>query len=236
LLYSLLGAGTGETNMPVTPEDRPLDLLREETVDQLVMNYGHGRLSLDAFQRRLDRAFDAPDHAELIALTADLDLQVDPGYVEQKREELAVRYDYEAADEADDVDYLINILSGGDRGGEWIAASEIRVLNVMGGGDLDFTHARFSSRVTRVRVVCFCGGMDIFVPEGVSITVRTFNILGGVSNKAPSTLDPGAPRIIVEGLVMLGGLDVKVKKTLKERMLEFANGLRAMFGQSPQSG
>ena len=31
--------------MPVTPQDRPLDALREQTVDQLIMNYGHGKLS-----------------------------------------------------------------------------------------------------------------------------------------------------------------------------------------------
>ena len=219
--------------MPVTLEDRPLDVLREETVDQLIMNYGHGRLSLDAFQRRLDRAFDATTHSELALLTDDLDLQVDPGFVERKREELA--FHYEAAEEPDDVDYMINILSGGDRSGEWTAAGEIRVLTLFGGADVDFTNARFSSRTTTVRVLCLCGGVDIFVPEGVSATVRTFNIMGGVSNKAPTTLDPGAPKIVVEGLVMMGGIDVKVKKTLKERMIEFADGLRAMLGQSPQS-
>lgn len=215
--------------MPVTPEDRPLDVLRDETVDRLIMNYGHGRLSLDAFQRRLDEAFDAATHAELIPLTADLDLEVDPGYVEHKREELTFRYDYDDTD-ARDVDYMINILGGGDRTGVWTAAGEIRALNLFGGGDIDFTHARFSSRVTTVRVVCFCGGMDIYVPEGVSTTVRTFNLLGGVSNKAPTTLDANAPRIVVEGLVMLGGLDVKVRRTMKERMLEFADSLRSMFG------
>ena len=217
--------------MPVNPEDRPLDLLRDETVDQLIMNYGHGRLSLDAFQRRLDQAFDATTQAELMPLTADLDLEVDPGYIEHKREELAFQYDHDASD-AGDVDYMINVLGGGDRTGVWTAAGDIRALNVFGGGDIDFTHARFANRVTTVRVLCFCGGMDIFVPEGVSTTVRTFNILSGVSNKAPTTLDPNAPKIVVEGLVMLGGLDVKVKKTMKERMLEFADHLRGMFGQS----
>ena len=218
--------------MPVTPEDRPLDVLREETIDRLIMNYGHGRLSLEAFQRRLDQAFDATSQTALMPLTADLDLEVDPGYVEQKREGLSLHYDYAESD-PDEVDYMINIMSGGDRSGEWTAASEMRVINVLGGSDIDFTQARFSTRVTRVRVLCFCGGVDIFVPEGVSTTVRTFNVLGGVSNKAPTTLDPQAPRIIVEGLVMLGGLDIKVRKTLKERMLEFADSLRSLFSQVP---
>jgi len=45
--------------MSVAPQDRPIDALREETVDQLIMNYGHGKLSRAAFERRLDEALDA---------------------------------------------------------------------------------------------------------------------------------------------------------------------------------
>lgn len=218
--------------MSVITEDRPLDTLRDETVDQLVMNYGHGHLSLEAFQRRLDQAYEAGDHPALVALTADLELEVDPGYVARKREEMDFRYAAES--DRDDVEYMIDVLSGGERGGEWVAASEIRVLNLMGGSDIDFTGARFSSQTTTVRVVCFCGGVNIYVPEGVNTSIRTFNILGGVSNKAPSTLDPRAPRIVVEGLVMLGGVDVKLKKTLKERMTEFAAGLRTLFSSQAE--
>jgi hypothetical protein len=217
--------------MPVIPEDRPLDVLRDDTVDQLIMNYGHGHLSLEAFQRRLDQAFDATSHEQLTALTGDLQLHVDRGYVDKKREELG--FHYEDPDDADDVDYLICIFGGSDRGGEWTAAREIRVFTLFGGSDIDFSNAHFSSRTIRIRLVCVFGGVDIYVPEGVSTTVKTFNIFGGVSNKAPSVREPNAPRIIVEGLVLFGGVDVKVRRTLKERMLEFADGLRSMFGQSP---
>jgi hypothetical protein len=31
--------------------------------------------------------------------------------------------------------------------------------------------------------------------------------------------------------VLLGGLDVKVRKSLRERVVAFADGLRAMFGR-----
>lgn len=215
--------------MPVNPKDRPLDALREQTVDRLIMNYGHGRLSLDAFQRRLDEAFDATDHEELLALTADLDLKVDAGYVEQKRQELGFRY----AEDSDEVEWIVDILSGSDRKGDWVVPAEVRVVNVMGGSDIDFTEAVFTSPVVRVRVLCLFGGVDVFVPEGVNATVKTFNILGGSANKAPRALDPDAPRIVIEGLVMFGGVDVKVKRTLKERMLEFADSLRALVGQAP---
>ena len=66
--------------MPVVAQDRPINALREEAIDQLIMNYGHGKLSLEAFERRLDRALDAKSHDEILELTADLDLIADKTY------------------------------------------------------------------------------------------------------------------------------------------------------------
>lgn len=214
--------------MPVTPADKPLDTLRDETVDQLIMNYGHGKLSLDAFQRRLDDAFDAREQQQLIELTRDLELSVDSGYVEKKREELEFRYADD--DEVDDVEYIIDIFGGSDRGGLWTAPEELRIFTLFGGSDVDFSEARFSSRTTRVRMFCMFGGVDIFVPEGVNTSVRVFSIFGGVSNKAPNSTDRNAPRLVIEGLVIFGGGDVKLKRTFRERLLEFADGLRSFFG------
>lgn len=217
--------------MPVTPIDKPLDALRDETVDQLIMNYGHGALSLEAFQRRLDEAFDARDQQTLVGLTADLDLKVDSSYVASKREELDYRY--AAADEPEhgDVEYIVDVFGGSDRGGAWSVPPELRVFAVFGGSNIDFTEARFTERTTRVRLFCLFGGVDIFVPEGINTTVKVFSIFGGMSNKSPNVRRPDAPRLIVEGLILFGGGDVKTRKTFKERLLEFADGMRAMFAQ-----
>ncbi len=219
--------------MPVTPEDRPLDALREDTIDQLVMNYGHGHLSLEAFQRRLDQAYDAGDHAGLAVLTADLQTEVDAGYVALKREQLGFSPD--PAEPAREVDYLVNVLGGSERSGEWTAAGQIRVVDVLGGAKLDFSAARFSTATVRVRVVCLLGGVEILVPEGVAVTLRAANILGGVHNRASARQDPGAPRIVIDGLVLLGGLHVKVKRSVRERVLQFADSVRQTFGRSPQA-
>lgn len=221
--------------MPVTPEDRPLDALREATIDQLIMNYGHGELSLEAFQRRLDDAFDAQDHATLQRLTEDLEVRVDSGYVAHKRRELDLDRREPAADRGRDVEHLIHVFSGSNRTGEWTPARETRVIAIFGGGDLDFSDARFVHPTITVRIFCLFGGINIYVPENINTTVNTFSIFGGVDNKSPNTTDPDAPRLIVEGLVIFGGADVKVRKTFKQRLIEFADGVRAMFGQ-PERG
>ncbi len=86
--------------MPVTPHDRPIDALREETVDQLIMNYGHGKLSREAFERRLDEALDTKTHERLLELTKDLDLKIDRQYASQKKAELGIRVEPAAAPRA----------------------------------------------------------------------------------------------------------------------------------------
>jgi hypothetical protein len=239
LPYTLHQPGSHGAVMPVIPQDKPLDALREETVDQLIMNYGHGALSLEAFQRRLDEAFDATEHQTLQSLTSDLDLQVDSTYVAKKKESLELRTEHRSgaaahADEyTDDVEHIVHIFGGGDRTGDWTVPRELRVITIFGGTDIDLTNARFASPNTRIRLLCLFGGVDIYVPEGVNTTVNAFCIFGAIDNKAPNSSDPRAPKLAVDGLVMFGGADVKLKKTVKERMLEFADGLRAMFGKSP---
>ena len=71
--------------MPVNPRDKPIELLREETIDQITVNYSHGEISLESFERRLDQALDAKTHEDLIILTEDLDLKVDNKFKEQKQ-------------------------------------------------------------------------------------------------------------------------------------------------------
>jgi hypothetical protein len=109
------------------------------------------------------------------------------------------------------------------------------VFTLFGGSNIDFTEARFTDRTTRVRMFCLFGGVDIYVPEGINTTVKVFSIFGGMSNKSPNARRPDAPRLILEGLILFGGGDVKVRKTFKERLLEFADGMRAMFGQPDRS-
>ena len=63
--------------MAVENRDRPIDVLREEVIDQLIVNYSHEELSLEAFERRLDQALASDDASELGDLVVDLELKAD---------------------------------------------------------------------------------------------------------------------------------------------------------------
>ena len=62
---------------------------------------------------------------------------------------------------------------------------------------------------------------------------KTLCIFGGVENRGGTTTDPNAPLLVVDGFCMFGGVDIRVKKTPKQRLHEFADQLRTMFDAEP---
>jgi hypothetical protein len=220
--------------MAVASEDKPLDTLRDETVDRLIMNYAHGNLSRDAFERRLDAALDAKSHDPLIALTRDLPLQADRDYTAEKQEELGARVDHApTTNGVDDTEHVINVFAGNSRKGSWLVPRSIRAINIFGGTELDFTEAHFTADTTRITVFCLFGGVDLRVPEGMRTVSKAVALFGGVDNRGSMSADPKAPLLVIEGLVLFGGVSIRVRKTPKERLREFADHLRGMFMAPP---
>jgi hypothetical protein len=103
----------------------------------------------------------------------------------------------------------------------------------MGGNEVDFSEALFGQEEVRVRVFCLMGGVEIRVPEQVSVQSRAVAIMGGVDNACPQDAGAPGPRIVVDGLVLMGGVTIKVKRPLRESWREFANDMRRFFGLAP---
>ena len=219
--------------MPVATQDRPINAVREETIDQLIMNYGHGQLSLEAFERRLDQALDAKSHEQLVALTEDLDLVADKQYTDKKRSELGLASSNGAPSRS--VEHMVHIFGGSNRSGAWAVAREIRMLNLFGGAELDFTNAQFAAQETHIKMLCLFGGATLYVPENVNTVSRALCLFGGIDNRASYTPDQNATTIVIEGLVLFGGASIRVKRTLKERWLAFADTIKEMLAQAPPS-
>jgi len=212
--------------MPVAIEDRPIEQVREEVIDKLIMNYSHGLLSYEAFERRLDIAMESQDNKEIFALAEDLDLEVDKGFVNSKRSDFFGNYE---VGDTEEVDYLINIFSGSSRSGQWQVAKELRVFSVFSGSDIDFTDAKFTHPTVKIKLFSLFSGDDIYIPENVNLVSKAFCIFGAVDNSVPSSQSVNAPTIIVEGISIFSGIDIKVKRTIKEKFIEFADSMRKMF-------
>jgi hypothetical protein len=212
--------------MPVDPLDKPIARLREETIDQLTLNYSHGELSLEAFKRRLDQALDAETHNSLLSLTKDLDLVVDSTFMEHKKRELSFMTDSNAAVNEKKI---INIFGSSNRQGTWDVPDEIGVLNILGDTTLDFDEAKFTSMTTRINVSSIFGSLKIYVPEGVNIISNVSCILANVKDKASYGKDADEPTIILDGFILFSDIKIKLKKTFRMRLLEFAETVKAVL-------
>ena len=215
--------------MSVILEDRPIEKVREEVIDTLIYNYSHGVISSEAFERRLDQAMASQNHHEIFKLTADLEKTTDTEFTSQKERQFNVNYAASNNDDTDDTDTIVNIFGGSGRSGQWTVPREIRIITIFGGADIDFTDAIFTTPNVTIKILCLFGGDNIYVPENVNIVSKAFCIFGGIDNSAPSIASRQAPTLTIEGLVLFGGLDVKIKRTIKEKFVAFANQMKIMF-------
>lgn len=69
---------------PVDPSTRVTDHERQATIDQLRLNTGVGRLDIDEFAARTERALKAQTAGELADVTADLPVMVSPADQERR--------------------------------------------------------------------------------------------------------------------------------------------------------
>lgn len=212
--------------MPVKLEDRPIEKVKEEVIDVLVHNYSHGFISSEAFERRLDVVIETTSHHEMVKQIEDLDDAPDATIKRHKDQQFSVNYHDEATDESDTI---VNIFGGSDRTGHWTVPKTITVISIFGGADIDFTDARFTSPNVTVKIFGIFSGDNIFVPENVNVVSKVFCVFGGVNNKAPSIASRQAPTITIEGLALFTGIDIKVKTTMKEKFVAFANQMKTMF-------
>jgi hypothetical protein len=212
--------------MTVKLEDRPIETVREEIIDKLIYNYSNGVISNEAFERRLDQAMVSEVHQEIVDLGADLETPDNEQYSAQKERQFNVNY---GSHEADNTDNIISIFGGNTRSGQWAVPREVRVFTIFGGADIDFSDAIFTTPNVTIKICCLFGGDNIYIPENVNVVSKAFCIMGGIDNKAPSIATRQAPTITIEGVVLFGGLDIKIKQTIKEKFVAFANQMKDMF-------
>lgn len=214
--------------MSVILADRPTETVRSEVIDQLIMNYSHGELSYEAFERRLDQAMELQCNKALVELTADLPLTVDKAFVESKKQDLAPNI---VSGDTENIEYIINVFSGNTRSGVWTVPREIRSFSLFSGSNIDLTDAKFTQNELRIKIFSLFSGNDIYIPENVNVVSKAFCIFGGVDYQTATQVNPNivTPTIIIEGLAIFSGVDIKVRRTMKERLVEMADSFKKMF-------
>lgn len=207
-------------------EDRPIEQVREEVIDKLIYNYSHGVISAEAFERRLDQAMASDVHQDIVDLAADLSMQADTTFKQQKDASLGINYAHQANPEKLK---LKTILSQNERSGRWQVPQEIICKNILGSSTIDFSDAEFSYQHVTIDLDCILGNCTIYIPEGVNVVCEAFCFMGSIENKAPSIANRQSPTIVIKGNMWLGEVQIKIKRTIKEKFVSFANELKAMM-------
>ena len=183
---------------------RVSDSDRERAADVLREAAGHGRITMDELEERLELAYAAKTYADLAAVTGDL-----PGPAQAPsavQPAMTGRIGGTPRSK-----FSVAIMSGARRMGRWVVPRNYVGVAVMGGIELDLREAQFSEPEVTIHAYTLMGGIEITVPEDVDVDVSGFAFMGGFDHNASGPGVPGAPRVRVLGFALMGGVDVRRK-------------------------
>ena len=196
------------------PELRASDADREHHAEVLRKAAGEGRLTMDELDERLTTVYASRTHNELQRLIADVVVPGDHAHPATRTNRMPIRRGEEGSN------WLVAIMSGRERKGRWLVGRNLKVINIMGGSDLDLNDAELVDDVVTITVVALMGGADIRVPDGLNVELTDFAFMGGnSSNLGEERPDPGGPTLRLKVISIMGGTDVKRgrKRTRAER-------------------
>lgn len=184
-------------------ELRCSDAEREAAVTRLRDATGEGRLALEELAERVEAAYAATTRGDLAVVTDDLPARAEAPVPAQRDD---------PAPAAPTRRRMLGIMGGHDLRGPMRLEPECRIVNVMGGTDLDLTQAHLEEGEVTIRIFSLMGGSAIRVPHGVHLDHSGFSLMGGDNVERGDEDDlpgPGAPTVRIRTVNIMGGTTVK---------------------------
>lgn len=195
------------TNLPERMSHRELraaDADRERVAAVLREAAAEGRLDLGELDERLGLVYAARTYGDLEPLIRDLPGGLDrqaspPGF------DLCSTYPPASSGG-------VAIFSEFTRRGRWAVAPGFKTLALFGGAKIDLCEALLTKGEVKIRAFAMFGGVEVIVPEDANVHITGVGILGGFNHGASGAGAPGGPRVLVTGLAIFGGVDVRRRK------------------------
>jgi hypothetical protein len=197
-----------------TPHESDLGSVRQKAIDALCEHFANDALSVEEFERRLDRAHKAREMEDLRAILSDLPSGDLPVLRQESASAPAHRWQGSIpASRVRERGFLVAALGGVEKSGRWVPARKTFGVAVMGGLVLDFREALLPPGVTEVWLFTVMGGAEIIVPPGLSVESDGVAILGGFEQQENVSLnpDPNVPLLRLRGAALLGGVEVSIR-------------------------
>lgn len=209
------------------PGDGGMEAARQAIIDRLCARFAEDGLSMRDFERRLDLVHRATSTGQLEALVADFSpAAAQPSLGRQDAVAAARPAGRGLPDRTVPPEmvpnrrFMAGVLGASSHGGPWIAPREAYAVALMGGVELDFREARFGPGLTEVTVFAAWGGVEIIVPPDLQVDCNGVGILGGfaherdeLSEASAGAGDPRSPVLRVNGVALMGGVNVSTRLT-----------------------
>lgn len=191
----------------------PLDLddRKEAAVRRLGAHFAADHLTVEEFERSVDRVYSAVSVRELEGLFANLPALPSTALPDRVPSTSPVRR--ARSEDVPERGLQIAIMSGSEKKGSWIPARTHTTVALMGGAGLDLREAQFGPGITEMRILAVMGGVEVIVPPGLAVETHGIGIMGGFEafDQASADPDPSAPRLIIKGVAIMGGVEVTVR-------------------------
>lgn len=196
---------------PEHAEIRASDADRENAVAILRHHCTEGRLTLDEFSDRLPEVYAARTWADLDHALRELPMPAPPAAapVRVPGRRRARRW-------------VVGVMSGAITKGRWRTSERTTAIAFMGASLIDLRQAEFEGPELHITAIAFMGAVEIIVPEGIEVVVSGFPFMGGIDSSKANTTPrvPGTPLVRVRAFAMMGGIDVRTRKTEEEEKAE----------------
>ena len=198
---------------------RASDAERDATVERLSQATGEGRLTLEEFSQRMERATTARTRAELDRLVTDLPAGGSPAGG-------AVTVGTHTAPS-----WHISPIGGLNVFGPWRMGRHVIVISLVGGARLDLSQAELAAPEVTLTKVSLVGGVRARVPSGIRVEASGLSLIGGTRVEGAPDPGPGAPTIHIRAFSLVGGIRVRrdgpARRSRPDRRLDRRAGRRS---------
>jgi len=204
------------SDVPAVPDPRDIRVSnddRERVARVLHDSMAEGRITVNELEERLDKVYAAKTFGDLEPLTRDLPIAHQGRALTVPQPNMPAPVSNRIGGRATSSN-AIAVMSGTDRKGVWTVSPTFTSVAMMGGVEIDLTQARFEEAETTIQAFAIMGGIDIYVPEDVTVQVNGIGFMGAFENKVRDQAEPrpGMPLVKVNGLALMGGVEVKRRK------------------------
>ena len=195
---------------------RVSDRERDATIDLLAEAATDGRLTLDEYSDRADKALTSQTRDDLAVLTYDLATvraaSAPPAYPSADPTRIPA-------------EKVVAVFSSETRRGRWPVPARLGTMALFGECKIEMQDASLHSRVTVIEANAVFGSIEIVVPDGVEVRMTGMSVFGARTSKVQPGFAPGAPVVEVRGKAVFGEITVRqpgwkegVRKVINEHL------------------